>query len=178
LQLLKVEKSLNWWETWQAISEDDSEDQDATTQSVLNLKTWQAISEDESEDQDANTQSVLNLKTWQAISEDDSEVQDAITQSVCNLKTLAEITTLQWLLIDSVMERGSEVVRCVKCERVMETASWSYLQIQSKLQTTATKTTIIRFDQLRPPSWSLNTSLLREELHWLLKKYIIFIYNI
>jgi hypothetical protein len=43
LQPLKVEKKLDRWETWQPISEYDSEDEGASTQSVLNLKTFQKL---------------------------------------------------------------------------------------------------------------------------------------
>ena len=47
------------------------------------------------------------------------------------------------------MECDSEMVKGVKFKRGMETASWPYLEFQSKLQKTATQKTMIGFVQPR-----------------------------
>jgi len=76
------------------------------------------------------------------------------------------------------MECDSEMARSVNFKRGMETASWPYLEIQSKLQTTAIKATIIRFDQLRPSILVTEHIPVEGGIRWTLKKYIIFTYNI
>lgn len=82
------------------------------------------------------------------------------------------------ILIDSVMVRDSEMARCVKFKRGMETASWPYLEIQSKLQKTATQTTIIRFDQHRPSILVTEHIPVKGGIRLTLKKYSIFTLNL
>jgi hypothetical protein len=76
------------------------------------------------------------------------------------------------------MECDSEMARCVKFKRGMETVFWRYLEIQSNLQKTATQTTIIRFDQRRPSILVTEHIPVEGGIGLTLKKYIIFTLNI
>jgi hypothetical protein len=49
-----------------------------------------------------------------------------------------------------VLECDSEMARCLKFEGDIDIVAWLYLEIQSRLQKTATQTTIIRFVQTKP----------------------------
>ena len=53
----------------------------------------------------------------------------------------------------------------MKFKRGIETASWPYLEIQSKLQTQQQKQPLSDLISPDLPSWSPNTSQLREELY-------------